>query len=118
MLATALVILAAATMHPQDDGAPHERARARANLASYVSHGDYPRTALEQMEQGTVRFVLAVEPNGRVSDCRVTESSGSQALDNATCRIMRSRARFTPARDEAGNAVADTIESRIGWFLR
>ena len=38
-----------------------------------------------------------------MTDCSVTSSSGSSALDQATCRILRSRARFTPARDSSGN---------------
>ena len=37
------------------------------------------------------------------------------ALDEATCQIMRSRARFTPARDGKGNATADVFSSSITW---
>ena len=117
---TVLIWLAvvAATAHPHEPQSHGQPARARANLASYISHSDYPRTALANREQGTVHFVLTVGPNGRVGDCRVTQSSGSAALDSATCRIMRARARFTPARDAAGHPTADTIESSIGWHLQ
>ena len=92
-------------------------ARAKANLGSYVSDADYPTDAIRREEQGTTRFRLAVGPDGRVSSCTVTASSGSAALDLATCRLMKSRARFAPARDSGGNAVADAVTSTIVWRL-
>ena len=99
-------------------GAPAiEPARARANLASYISNEDYPASAVKAGEQGTVRFRLDVGSDGRVTHCRVTGSSGSPALDNTTCRLMRSRARFTPARDRSGNPTADVFSSSITWRM-
>ena len=94
-----------------------EPARAKANLASYVSNDDYPASAQRNEEQGTTRFRLTVGANGRVSDCVVTGSSGSSSLDAATCRIMKSRARFTPARDSSGNPTGDTVTNAIKWVL-
>jgi protein TonB len=94
-----------------------EAARAKANLASYVSDSDYPASAIRAEEQGLTVFKLDVGANGRVTNCTVTSSSGSSALDSATCRIMRSRARFTPAKDTSGNAVPDTTVGRIRWVL-
>ena len=92
-------------------------ARARANLASYVSNDDYPAAALRDEEQGTTVFRLTVGRDGRVTDCLVTSSSGSAALDNATCRIMRTRARFTPARDSNGQPTTDTVTNRLTWRI-
>lgn len=94
-----------------------EPARARANLASYVSDADYPAAAIRAEDQGTTRFRLTVSPSGRVTDCAVTSSSGSPALDAATCRLMKQRARFTPARDSSGNATGDTVTNAIRWVL-
>jgi protein TonB len=92
-------------------------ARAKANLGSYVSDADYPSDAIRREEQGATRFKLAVGPDGRVASCTVTGSSGSAALDLATCRLMKSRARFAPARDSGGNAVADAVTSTIVWRI-
>jgi protein TonB len=86
-------------------------------LASYISDADYPASAQRNEEQGTTGFRLTVGPDGRVSNCAITSSSGSSALDQATCRIMRSRARFTPARDNMGNPTNDTVSHRIRWVL-
>lgn len=94
-----------------------EPARARANLASYVSASDYPPSALANGEQGVVRFRLLVGEDGRVRDCAITVSSGSAALDAATCSILRRRARFTPARDSNGNPASDSVESSLVWRL-
>lgn len=94
-----------------------EPAKARANLASYISDDDYPSSAIRAEEQGTTGFTLDVGPNGRVVNCTITQSSGSSALDNATCRIMKSRARFTPATDSSGNRVGDRASGRIRWVL-
>lgn len=105
---------------PQPPAPPQrtfEPARAHANLSSYVSDADYPDAALRNDEQGTTRFRLTVGADGRVTGCTVTGSSGSSALDAATCRLMKGRARFTPARDSSGNATTDSVASAIRWVL-
>lgn len=94
-----------------------EPAHARANLASYVSDADYPASAIRDEQQGTTRFRLTVGADGRVTDCAVTGSSGSPALDATTCRLMKSRARFTPARDSDGKGTTDTVSNAIRWVL-
>jgi protein TonB len=95
-----------------------EPARARANLSSYVSNDDYPPSALRANEEGTTGFRLTVGPDGRVTACTVTSSSGSSALDSTTCRLMRSRARFTPARDSTGQPTTDSATGRIRWQIQ
>ena len=92
-------------------------ARARANLASYVSDEDYPSSAVRNEEQGTTRFRLGVGPDGKVTECTVTGSSGSGALDSATCKLMKQRARFTPARGSDGRVTTDSVASAIRWVL-
>lgn len=92
-------------------------ARARANLASYVSDADYPTTAVRNEEQGTTRFRLTVGPDGKVQQCSVTRSSGSSALDSTTCRLMKQRAKFSPATGTDGKPTGDTVASSIRWVL-
>jgi protein TonB len=109
------------TLPPQPPPPPpppkFEPARARANLGSYVSNADYPDTAIRNEEQGTTRFRLLVGSDGRVTDCAVTGTSGSSSLDAATCRLMKARARFTPARDSSGRPTTDNVASTIRWVL-
>src|SRR6218665_3518596 len=89
----------------------------RTPLSTYFSPDDYPAAALRANEQGVVGFVLDVSAEGRVSDCRLYRSSGSNALDNATCRVLRARARLLPARDAAGPAGASRVSGSLGWRL-
>lgn len=53
-----------------------------------------------------------------MGDCIVTVSSGSPSLDTQTCRIYWLRARFEPARDTAGRAMASHFTQRISWRLQ
>ncbi len=94
-----------------------EPARAKANLASLFSDEDYPASAQRAGEQGTTGFRLTVGPDGRVTGCTVTSSSGSSSLDSTTCRLLQRRARFSPARDSSGNPTTDSHNGRITWRL-
>jgi protein TonB len=92
-------------------------ARAKANLVSLFSDEDYPASAVRSGESGATGFRLDVGTNGRVSACTVTSSSGSSALDTTTCRLLKSRARFSPATDSTGGPTTDTVTGRIVWRL-
>ena len=94
-----------------------EPARARTTLASYVSDDDYPDKALFNGEAGTTGFRLNIATDGSVSDCTVRSSSGSPSIDEATCAIMRGRARFTPARTADGRPTTDTVAARVIWRI-
>jgi protein TonB len=87
------------------------------NLQGLFRTSDYPQTALDNEEQGTVAVQLSVGANGRVTGCSVTKSSGSRTLDSTTCRILTSRAKFTPARDSNGNPTTGSFPQRITWRL-
>lgn len=86
-------------------------------LASLVTLDDYPAQALANKQSGTVRVRLDVAANGRVDGCTVLRSSRSSILDASTCRLLRSRARFTPARDTAGRPAAGRVEDELRWTL-
>jgi TonB family protein len=87
------------------------------NVASVFRVDDYPSSAIAHSEQGTVGARFWVSKEGKISDCTVIESSGSKVLDQQTCSIIRSRARFDPARTQAGEAVACPSFVRIRWLL-
>lgn len=94
-----------------------QAAKARGSLPGLFSTDDYPQDAIRNEQQGTTAVRLTIGTDGRVVGCTVTASSGSPSLDNATCRIIRSRARYTPAKDQAGNPIQDTDSARIRWVL-
>ena len=94
-----------------------QAARATGSLPGLFSTDDYPQSALRNEEEGTTAVSLTIGPNGRVSACRVTSSSGSSSLDNTTCSILTRRARFTPAKDQNGQPISDSSSARIRWQL-
>jgi len=94
-----------------------QAAKAKANLPSLFSTDDYPQSAIRNEEQGTTAVRLTIGTDGRVADCSITQSSGSSALDTATCNIIRRRARYSPAKDQAGNPITGTDAARIRWEL-
>lgn len=90
---------------------------ARGDRNQWISTDDYPPSALRAGEEGVVGIALAVGADGRIQSCAVTASSGHAALDQATCRLYQRRARFAPARDDAGTPVAGMFKDRVRWRL-
>ncbi|MDE0879422.1 MAG: TonB family protein [Sphingomonas bacterium] len=90
----------------------------RSNPGNWFSNDDYPPAARRAEAQGRVSVALTIDTNGRVSDCRVTSSSGNQDLDNATCSLAKRRGRFSPAKDPNGNAIESTYPlPGVRWKL-
>jgi TonB family protein len=77
---------------------------------------DYPIGALAAHEEGTVVLDLSVSPSGIVSDARVVNSTGSEALDSASVRIAKGQWRFAPAMQN-GQPVAGTVQVEAQWSL-
>ncbi len=87
------------------------------NPGTWVTPADYPPTALREDIGGLVRFVLGVSVDGSVTDCTVRESSGDAALDNATCTLLKARARFEPATNARGEPTVGTWKSSVRWEI-
>lgn len=71
-----------------------------------VSDADYPAVALDRNESGQVVARLNVDATGKVTDCAVVVTSGSQALDAATCKAALAKGQFEPAVGPDGKPVA------------
>src|SRR3954468_9714191 len=91
---------------------------AKGDLRTLFSADDYPAAASAANAEGTAQAQLTIGPDGRVVGCNLIRSTGNNALDSATCNILRRRAKFTPARDSNGSATTDTITTPpIVWRL-
>jgi protein TonB len=86
-------------------------------ISGRILDADYPRAAVRAHANGTVYMRFVVAPTGRVSDCRVTRSSGREDLDRTTCQLIKERLRYRPARDPAGNPVAYVIRGEQDWQI-
>ena len=85
--------------------------------ASWVTTNDYPPASLRANESGTVAFRLTINPQGQVSACKITMSSGHPLLDQATCLLVTRRASFTPARNARGRPTIGTYSNRVRWMV-
>lgn len=88
-----------------------------AEMKEFFSEADYPPAALRAGEQGLVRTMLIIKPDGRVRECRILESSGSKSLDRTTCAIIRERGRFQPGRNRQGQPIDAPVISGVRWAL-
>jgi len=89
----------------------------KGNPGNWANTNDYPSRALQQEREGTTGFRVTVGPNGRVTDCQISSSSGHPDLDQATCTNVTRRARFDPALDGSGNPTTGTYSNRVRWQI-
>jgi protein TonB len=94
-----------------------EGARPLGNPGEWITTEDYPQSALLDDTQGTVAFHLTVDRQGRVQNCEIIQSSGSDQLDATACNLITQRARFSPARDARGRPVEGGYSNRVRWVL-
>ena len=57
---------------------------------------NYPEQARERKIYGSLRLLVAIEPDGSLRDVRVVDSSGHKVLDDAAVRIVRLAAPYAP----------------------
>jgi TonB family protein len=87
------------------------------NRPSWFTSNDYPLQAMKEAIEGSVVFEVDVDASGKPTACRVTNSSGHQILDKATCDVVLSRARFAPPPGAAGKILAARYSTTAVWRL-
>lgn len=63
---------------------------------AHSSQPDYPAEARRLGEQGSLVLQVLVEPDGRVSDSKLVQSSGFPVLDQAALAGVKTNYRFAP----------------------
>lgn len=116
----ALVLFAMVVAQPATASAPPviqivSPPHARYPVQSVVSADDYPAQLKGTGSTGIVRVMLGLDTQGRVTSCNILRSSGSSVLDASTCNLIHRRARFEPAKDQAGNPVNGYIPESVDW---
>lgn len=89
----------------------------KGNPGNWATANDYPSRALREEREGVTGFRVTVGPDGRVTDCQITSSSGSPDLDQTACDKIRQRARFTPATDGEGQPTTGSYSNRVRWVI-
>jgi protein TonB len=95
-------------------GSGGEAIAERAHLVSPpLSSRDFPPDMVRQLASGAAPFVMfTVLPTGRVTNCRIYQSSGNPSLDSITCSLVVSRFVYRPALNRRGEAVASEMAYR------
>lgn len=114
----ALVLLAALAATATATPADSPREARLLNVQELVTANDYPLVSVEKEQQGTVTVRVKIGPDGFVSSCKVTKSSGHPPLDEQTCALLRARGRFDPATDRRGRAIASNFTQQMTWKLQ
>ena len=79
-----------------------------------VGNINYPAEARMQQVYGSLRMLVALLPNGDVSEIQILQSSGYSILDQAAVQIVNMAAPFDPF-PEAMRAEADILEIIRTW---
>lgn len=87
------------------------------NIADWFPAESYPPQARALGLEGRTAFALDIDALGRVTQCRVLQTSGSDLLDSATCTQAIINGRFRPGRDAAGKPVPRAWQSSMRWKL-
>jgi len=94
-----------------------QAAAAKGDPHTWITNDDYPPEAVRLEQQGVSGIAWTINEQGRVENCHVVSSSGSQVLDDTACRLMTRRGRYSPAKDQAGNPIKQTASLRFRWVL-
>lgn len=79
-----------------------------------VGNINYPLAARQQQLYGSLRMLVALFPNGEVSEIQILQSSGHSILDQAAIQIVNMAAPFAPF-PEVMRAEADILEIIRTW---
>lgn len=91
----------------------------RANMSRLTRPGlnDYPAGALARRYQGTIRFSLSVDPQGKITNCQIVEPADDAEINAATCAIATRLNDISPALDVDGNPTRGRMIGDIEWRL-
>ena len=87
-----------------------------ARRISRIPDREYRRLAATGIQSGSVGVTIRVNPDGRVSNCRVARSSGDGSIDALMCQLTVNYVRFSPARDPSGRPVAQDVTFFPNWW--
>jgi protein TonB len=76
-----------------------------------------PRHLLRQFmaDRGYANLLLTVSDSGRVTDCRVLQTSGSPDVDQVMCGVMMGQSQWAAARDREGRPITVQVRYTATW---
>jgi protein TonB len=87
-----------------------------ARRISKIPDREYRMLASSGLQTGSVGVTVRVNPDGGVSNCRISRSSGNTYADGVMCQLTLRYIRFEPARDPSGRPIAQDITFVPNWW--
>lgn len=87
------------------------------NASEWLRLTDYKPDWLRSGFEGTVRFRLFVDVDGRVETCLIRGGNAPTELKDTTCHLLRERARFEPAVDLQKRPTKGAYTGSVNWRL-
>lgn len=78
---------------------------------------DYPILAVHEKRSGRVQIRVSVSANGEPVFCEIISSSGHADLDEATCWIFMTKAKFLPGKNSANKYVHSYYIDSVKWNI-
>lgn len=82
-----------------------------------VLQQNYPAHLLRSGTEGRLEIMLTVNARGRPTNCTIAAATRPQAFDDTVCLLLLQNAKFEPARDESGRAIAALYATRVTFRL-
>lgn len=98
---------------PAIEAGIQSRPEPKVSPVKWINFRDYPDEALRKDFAGAVRFRLGVNEEGRAESCTIQSSYSHPSFPEAVCSAFKNRARFNPARNQAGEPVATYWASMV-----
>lgn len=86
-----------------------------ARIIRPIPNREYRRISAGRIPQGSASIRFRVDPDGRMSNCRIVRSSGDAYVDSIVCDAAVRNMRFSPARDAAGRAIPYEMSYTPTW---
>jgi protein TonB len=86
-----------------------------ARMVNKIPDREYRRISGGRIPRGSATIAFRVNPDGRMSGCRIVRSSGDPQVDSIVCDAATRHLRFRPAHDPDGRAVAQDMTYTPTW---
>ncbi len=115
VLEAGLSVILAMAMAGQEASATSEPRPTPIGPTNWLTDDNYPTKSFAQHASGTTNFLLRVDATGKVTDCRIAQTSGFLDLDQTTCAVLLVRSKFRPAQDANGTAIVSVYKGSFTW---
>lgn len=90
-----------------------KRALPLENPGKWILSSDYPSSMLRAGQPALIEFRLNVDSEGKPTSCYIQSTTRPKDFDDAVCKSVMRRARFSPALDADGKPLATFYRNRV-----